>query len=167
MEQLIKRNTELEKTNEKLLIQIQELSHNSQLTVGVDRRKISLRPSACPSCGCDVIWKNGTYDRKDGQVQRMRHQDLHGGKKNSRITGEEDLIVQIERANIVFNGNKFPAGCFNQEESTLHLSQVEFLQETGSSGFRLCYYHQLHLQIEPNALHYQYRQVKPTPLNSW
>ncbi|AGL00099.1 hypothetical protein Desgi_0532 [Desulfoscipio gibsoniae DSM 7213] len=54
--------------NEQLQIQLQQLSHNSQITVGVSRRQLVQRPSTCPSCGCDVIWRNGTYARKDDKV---------------------------------------------------------------------------------------------------
>lgn len=69
---LTKRNAELEKINEQLRIQLQQLSQNSQVIVGVNRRQLVQRPSTCPSCGCDVIWRNGTYDRKDNKVQRFR-----------------------------------------------------------------------------------------------
>ncbi|OPX85838.1 MAG: hypothetical protein A4E53_03317 [Pelotomaculum sp. PtaB.Bin104] len=72
MDQLLKRNTELEQINRKLQIQLQELSQNSHIKIGVDRRQIDLRPGTCPTCGCDTIWKNGTYVRKDAHVQRFR-----------------------------------------------------------------------------------------------
>lgn len=72
MDQLLKRNMELEQTNKELLIHLQDKSHNSHITIGVDRRQLDLRPGACPTCGCDTIWKNGTYARKDTLVQRFR-----------------------------------------------------------------------------------------------
>lgn len=72
LNQLVKRNTELESLNKQLQIQLKELSRNSQFDVGVTRSKLELRPSACPSCGCDVIWKNGSYPTKEGHVQRFR-----------------------------------------------------------------------------------------------
>lgn len=70
--EITKRNIELEKLNDQLQIQLQELSHNLHIAVGVNRRQLVQRPSACPSCGCDVIWRNGTYTRKDTQIQRFR-----------------------------------------------------------------------------------------------
>lgn len=72
MDKLLKRNKELEKINEVLQKQLQQLSHESQITIGVDHRQLDLRPGACPSCGCNTIWKNGTYIRKDAHVQRFR-----------------------------------------------------------------------------------------------
>ena len=72
LDYLVKRNEELEQINQQLQIQLQQISHNSHLVVGVNRRQIDLRPGSCPSCGCDTIWKNGTYTRKDGDVQRFR-----------------------------------------------------------------------------------------------
>ena len=70
--ELINRNIELEKLNEQIQKEIYSLSQYSQVVVSVNRRKFDLRPSVCPSCGCNVIWKNGTYKCKDGQVQRFR-----------------------------------------------------------------------------------------------
>jgi len=70
--QLTRRNTELEQINNQLLERIQQHSQDSHVLVGVNRKQIDLRPSACPTCGCSSIWKNGTYTRKDGQTQRFR-----------------------------------------------------------------------------------------------
>ena len=70
--ELIHRNNELEKINEQIQKEINRLSQNSQVVASVSRGQFDLRPSVCPSCGCNVIWKNGTYKCKDGQVQRFR-----------------------------------------------------------------------------------------------
>ena len=70
--QLINRNIELEKINEQIQKELQHLSKYSQVVASVNRRQFDLRPSVCPSCGCNVIWKNGNYNCKDGQVQRFR-----------------------------------------------------------------------------------------------
>lgn len=72
VDQLLKRNMELEQINTQLQIQLQQISHDSHIMVGVNRRQLDLRPGLCPSCGCDTIWKNGTYIRKDGHMQRFR-----------------------------------------------------------------------------------------------
>lgn len=72
LDHLVKRNEELEHINELLQIQLRQLSQDSQLLVGINRRQLDLRPGSCPSCGCNTIWKNGTYARKDGDIQRFR-----------------------------------------------------------------------------------------------
>lgn len=72
LNQLITRNAELESLNQQLQIQLGQLSQNSQFALGITRSKAELRPSACPSCGCDVIWKNGSYITVQGSTQRFR-----------------------------------------------------------------------------------------------
>lgn len=72
LNKLITRNAELESLNQQLQIQLGQLSQESQFTLGITRNKAELRPSACPSCGCDVIWKNGSYTTVQGSTQRFR-----------------------------------------------------------------------------------------------
>jgi len=64
--------------NEQLKQQLQDMSYNYQLLSQYSQLKPAklrtggeVRPSVCPSCGHDKVWRNGFYSTSKGSTQRF------------------------------------------------------------------------------------------------
>lgn len=71
-------------------------------------------------------------------MQCLRHKDFHGGKKNSIAHTSEDLIFQIEKADIFLGDNIFLPDD-KKEGHALRFNQVEILYGLQTGGYRLFY----------------------------
>jgi len=68
---LLQENQQLKQQLQHLSEDYQRLSQHSQLKPARLRTGGEVRPGACPSCGHEKVWCNGSYSTRQGQTQRF------------------------------------------------------------------------------------------------
>ncbi|MDA8334013.1 MAG: transposase [Peptococcaceae bacterium] len=76
-QELAQESISLHKRVEELSIIIERLSQQPQMGVSTSPNEQSPRPGKCPACGCERVWKNGSWPVKEGRQNRFVCSNCH------------------------------------------------------------------------------------------